>query len=71
MAIDTATKRFSMMHASGGFCALPVPSGTVGAGPRFLILNLYSGIADDESGGGAGGGGLPGLGGMMMMGSGG
>jgi hypothetical protein len=69
MAIDTDVKRFSMMHSFGGFCALPVPSGTVGAGPRFLILNLYSGIADP--GGAGGGGGLPGAGAMMMIGLGG
>jgi len=49
MAVDTAMKRFSMMHMFGGFCALPVPDGTIGTGDRLTILNLYSGILDLES----------------------
>jgi len=45
MAIDTAAKRFSMMRLHGGFCAVPLPDGTIDAGDRIALLYLYSGIA--------------------------
>ena len=50
MAVDTPTKRFSMMHMFGGFCPLPaVPDGTLSAKDRMAVLGVYSGIAEDET----------------------
>jgi hypothetical protein len=45
MAVDTASRRFSMMN----FGTVPtsplfIPDGTVDAGDRYHLLNLYHGI---------------------------
>lgn len=45
MAIDTATKRFSMMQFGHVLDVMPVPDGTIAAGDRAMFLKLYSGIA--------------------------
>lgn len=44
MAIDTRTKRLSMLNFSIG-ALLPDPSGTIDAGDRLTLLDLYRGIA--------------------------
>ena len=50
MAVDTAAKRFSMMNLSDGVAVPFLPDGTVEAGDRAHLLELYSGAL---SGGGA------------------
>jgi len=47
MAIDTATKRFSMMGLGNPVFKYVVPSGAIGAPGRATYLDLYSGIALD------------------------
>jgi len=50
MSVDTVTKRFSVMHLFGGFCAVPaVADSSFTVKDRMTFLNLYSGIADDET----------------------
>lgn len=49
MAVDTRDKRFSMI----GFMAdtpwiMANPDGTIGAGDRAMLLNLYAGISLSE-----------------------
>lgn len=66
MAIDTVTKRFSITNLGGDLQFLPNPDGTVGSRDRLLLLSLYSGINDTESGGG--GPGPAGAGIAMMLG---
>jgi len=41
MAVDTATKRASLLH-------LVLPDGTISAGDRLTLARLYSGIAAGE-----------------------
>lgn len=43
MAFDTAAKRLSILNFGAGDL-LPKPSGTVDAGERSTLLDLYSGI---------------------------
>ena len=45
MAVDTATRRFSMMGFGDTIDQYVVPSGAVGAAARATFLDLYSGIA--------------------------
>ena len=49
MAVDTASKRFSVLGLSG-IQTLPIPDGTVAAADRLHLLMLYSGIAADVPG---------------------
>ena len=52
MAIDTAQKRFSIMHLSMPWRGpAVVPTGTVDAAERVAFLNYYSGIALAPPGG--------------------
>ena len=46
MAIDTAAKRLSALNFGRGIL-LPAPDGTIDAGDKATLLNLYSGIALD------------------------
>ena len=48
MAVDSRSKRLSMLNFSSEHLLLPDPSGTIGAGPRATLLDLYSGIAAGE-----------------------
>lgn len=48
MAIDTATKRFSMMGFGDPIVQLVVPSGSITVGDRATLIDLYSGIALDS-----------------------
>ena len=51
MAIDTAAKRFSMLHViTGSQVPLPYPDGSVGEGDRYHFLRIYSGITLDAPG---------------------
>lgn len=52
MAVDTVSKRYSMLHLGEGTHILPHPDGTLQARDRLNLLNLYSGITDAEGGGG-------------------
>lgn len=65
MAIDTVTKRFSMVNLGGDNQVLPVPDASLTVKDRLLLVSLYSGIGDAESGGG---GGIAGAGIAMMQG---
>lgn len=48
MAIDTASKRFSMVNFGHvPVTPLIIPDGTVGAGDQYHLLNLYFGITLD------------------------
>ncbi len=55
MAVDTVSKRYSMLHLGEGIHILPHPDGTLHARDRLNLITLYSGIADAEGGGGGGG----------------
>ena len=44
MAIDTATKRHSAMHATWAPGYPPIPSGTVDGPARATVNSIYSGI---------------------------
>lgn len=46
MAIDTAAKRLSALNFGRGIL-LPAPDGTIDAGDKATLLNLYRGIALD------------------------
>lgn len=46
MAIDTAEKRLSALNFGRGIL-LPAPDGTIDAGDKATLLNLYSGFALD------------------------
>lgn len=45
MAVDTASKRYSMMRLGQAVGLLPIPDGTLAAADRAHLLGLYSGIA--------------------------
>lgn len=45
MAVDTATKRYSMINFSAGDSMFPVPVNGVDAADRSHLLELYSGLA--------------------------
>lgn len=45
MAVDTATKRYSMINFSTGDQQFPVPVNGVAADDRAHLLALYSGIS--------------------------
>lgn len=44
MAIDTATKRFSLIGFGENFNLHTIPQGSVNAGERATLMDLYSGI---------------------------
>ncbi|MBL4651282.1 MAG: hypothetical protein JKY53_00245 [Flavobacteriales bacterium] len=48
MAIDTVTKRFSILGLFNPALKHVIPSGTITAGQRSTFLDLYSGIALTE-----------------------
>ena len=54
MAVDSAAKRLSFLNFSDGVQVPFLPDGTVGAGDRAHMLDLYSGLAAAEGGGGQG-----------------
>jgi len=45
MAVDTSTKRFSMLGVFNPSLKHVIPGGSVSAGQRSTFLDLYSGIA--------------------------
>ena len=45
MAVDTAAKRASALNAFQSGVVYPIPSGTVGEGPRQHMGGFYSGIS--------------------------
>lgn len=48
MAIDTATKRFSILNFGGNpFVLFPIPDGTFSSGDNLHLLDLYGGIASE------------------------
>lgn len=55
MAIDSVSKRFSIVNLGGDLMVLPKPDGTVGVKDRLNLISLYSGLGDTESGGGGAG----------------
>lgn len=65
MAVDTATKRYSMINYGAGDELFPVPVNGSTAGDRAQALALYSGIASGTPATGTN------IGAMMMMGVGG
>lgn len=53
MAVNTVTRRMSISQIGGeSLDFLPKPDNGVQAKDRMLLLNLYSGIEDSESGAG-------------------
>lgn len=48
MAVDTATKRFSILGLFNPALKHVIPSGTIDAGQRSTFLDLYSGITLTE-----------------------
>jgi len=52
MAVDTRTKRYSIMDLGSHSLVLPDPTGTYDAKERLLSLDLYSGILVPDEGGG-------------------
>lgn len=63
MAVDTATKRYSMINFGDGDRQFAVPDGTITTGDRQELLALYSGLAADAPA-------VGGTGTMMMLGMG-
>lgn len=55
MAIDTAAKRLSALNFGRGIL-LPAPDGTIDAGDKATLLNLYNGFALDPPVAAVGGG---------------
>lgn len=49
MAVDTGTKRYSMINFGAGDEQFPVPVNGVSAGDRAQLLALYSGISLEAS----------------------
>lgn len=45
MAVDTAVKRYSALHAYRVPYAVPLPDGTIAVGDRQTLAGAYSGIA--------------------------